>query len=73
MRTFKIHQDYYPDFQKAVDAAFKDTLNKKGKCEHIFPEEMEADENGYITLRMKQWLLDLEGMADFLGNLEEIT
>jgi hypothetical protein len=72
MRTFKIHQDLYADFQRSVDAAFRDTLIKKGKCQHIFPPEMEADEDGYITLRVKQWIFDLEGMAELLGDLEEV-
>jgi hypothetical protein len=72
MKTFKIHPDLYPAFQRSVDAAFKDTLIKEGKCQHIFPPEMEADEDGYITLRVKQWIFDLEGMAELLGDLEEV-
>jgi len=72
MRTYKIHQDYYPDFQQAVDATFEDLLIKTGKCENVFPPEMEADEDGYITLRVKQWLLDLEGMGKLLKDLEEV-
>jgi hypothetical protein len=73
MRTYKIHQDYYPDFQQAADAAFEDVLIKTGRCQNVFPPEAEADENGYITLRVKQWLLDLEGMTDLLSELEEVT
>lgn len=72
MKTYKIHQDYYPDFQQAVDAAFEDLLIKTGKCKNVFPPEMEADEDGYITLRVKQWLLDLEGMGELLKDLEEV-
>lgn len=72
MKSYKIHQDIYPEFQKAVDAAFEDELIKTGRCKHIFPPEMEADEDGYITLKVKQWLLDLEGMGELLSSLEEV-
>lgn len=66
MRTYKIHQDYYPDFQQAVNAAFE-FLIQRGKCENIFPPEMEADEDGYITLRVKDWLYNLDGMEKLLS------
>jgi hypothetical protein len=33
---------------------------------------MEADEDGKITLKVKQWLLDLEGMEELLKDLEEV-
>lgn len=72
MRTYKIHQDYYPDFQQAVDATFEDLLIKTGKCENVFPPEMEADENGYITLNVKDWLYNLPDMRQFLSLLDEI-
>jgi hypothetical protein len=72
MRTYKIHQDLYPEFQQAVDTAFEDQLIKTGRCKHIFPPEMEAGEDGYITLKVKQWLLDLEGMGELLSSLEEV-
>lgn len=71
MKTYKIHPDFYPDFQQAVDAAFEDTTIKTGRCEHIFSPEMEPTEDGYIYLRVKQWLLDLEGMEELLKDLEE--
>ena len=71
-KTFKIHSDLYPEFQKTVDAAFEDEFIKTGRCKHIFPPEMEADEDGYITLKVKQWLLDLEGMGELLNSLEEV-
>jgi hypothetical protein len=73
MRTYKIHKDFYSDFQQAVNATFEDEFIKTGRCENVFPPEMEADEDGYITLRVKQWLLDLEGMADLLSELEDVT
>ena len=73
MKTYKIHSDFYPDFQRAVDAAFEDTLIKTGKCKHVFYPGMEADETGHITLHVKQWLLDLEGMADLLSELKDVT
>jgi hypothetical protein len=71
MRTFKIHPDLYPDFQQAVDETFAELI-KGGRCQNVFPPEMEADEDGYITLRVKQWLLDLEGMEGLLKDLEEV-
>jgi len=71
MRTYKIDQNLYPEFQQAVDAAFEDQLIKTGRCKHVFPLEMEADEDSYITLHVPQWLLDLEGMGEFLKDLEE--
>ena len=73
MKTYKIHPDFYPDFQQAVDAAFEDTMIRTGRCEHIFPPEMEPAEDGYIYLRVKQWLLDLEGMEELLKDLEEVV
>ena len=71
-KTFKIHSDLYPNFQKAVDTAFEDELIKTGRCKHVFPLEMEADEDGYILLHVPQWLLDLEGMGEPLNSLEEV-
>lgn len=73
MKTYKIHSNFYPDFQQAVDAAFEDSLIKAGRCEHIFPPEMEPAEDGYIYLRVKQWLLELERMGEFLKDLEEVS
>jgi hypothetical protein len=71
MKTFKIHPDVYPALQRSVDTAFRDTLIKEGKCQHIFPPEMEADEDGYITLMVKDWIFDLEGMAELLGGINK--
>jgi hypothetical protein len=72
MRTYKIDQNLYPEFQQAVDAAFEDQLIKTGRCKHVFPPEMEADEDGDITLHVPQWLLDLERMGELLNSLEEV-
>ena len=66
MRTFTIPADEYPELQRAVDAAFEDTLIKNNHCEHILPPDMEADGNGNITLRVKEWIYQLEGMSAFL-------
>jgi len=33
---------------------------------------MEPAEDGYIYLRVKQWLLELEGMGELLKDLEEV-
>jgi len=72
MRTYKIHKDYYPDFQESVDMAFEDDFIKTGKCEHIFPPEMEVDGNGYITLEVSDFLYNLPNMSQFLDLLDEI-
>jgi hypothetical protein len=72
MKVFKIHQNYYLDFQQAVDAAFEDSFIKTGKCEHIFPPEMEADEDGYIVLQVNDYLYNLPDMRQFLALLDEI-
>lgn len=72
IKIYKIHPDYYPDFQKAVDAAFKDTLIKSGRCKHIFPPEIEIAEDGYIYLHVKDWVASLEGMDSFLTELIEV-
>jgi hypothetical protein len=72
MRTYKIHQDYYPDFQQAVDATFEDEFIKTGRCENVFPPEMEADEDGFITFKVKDWLYNLPDMPQFLNLLDEI-
>lgn len=73
MKTYKIHPSLYPDFQAAVNAAFEDTFIKTGKCENIFPPEMEADEDGYVYLRVKDWIANLPDMWQFLEELTEIT
>ena len=72
MKTYKIHPDFYPDFQQAVDAAFEDTMIKTWQCEHIFSPEMEPAEDGYIYLRVKDWIASLEGMDSFLNELIEV-
>lgn len=72
MKTYKIHPEFYPDFQQAVDVAFEDTLIKTGKCEHIFPPEMEPEEDGFIHLNVKDWIANLEGMPEFLNELAEV-
>ena len=71
MKTYKIHPDFYPDFQQAVDAAFEDTMIKTGRCEHIFPPEMEPAEDGYIHLNVKDWVANLPNMGQFLSELTE--
>jgi hypothetical protein len=72
MRTYKIHKDFYSDFQQAVDAAFEDEFIKTGRCKNVFPPEMEADEDGFITLKVKDWLYNLPDMPQFLSLLDEI-
>lgn len=72
MKTYKIHPNNYPAFQQAVDAAFADTLIKQGRCLHIFSPEMEPEGDGFIYLRVKDWIANLEGMPDFLNELAEV-
>lgn len=71
IKTYKIHPDYYPDFQQAVDAAFEDTLIKSGRCKHIFPPEIEIAEDGYIYLHVKDFIASLPNMWQFLAELTE--
>lgn len=72
MKTYKIHPDFYPDFQQAVNAAFEDTMIKTGKCEHIFSPEREPFEDGYIYLNVKDWIANLPDMWQFLAELTEV-
>lgn len=73
MKIYKIHPEQYTAIQRAVDDYYYESRIKKGRCKHIFPPEMEPEEDGYIYLRVKQWLLELDGMVDLLKDLEEIT
>lgn len=72
MKTYKIHPEQYTTLQKAVDDYYYESWIKTGQCEHVFSPEMEPAEDGYIYLRVKQWLLELEGMEELLKDLEEI-
>jgi hypothetical protein len=71
-KTFKILSQDYAAWQQAVDVAMYTELIATNRCEHVFPPDMEADEDGKITLKVKQWLLDLEGMGELLKDLEEV-
>ena len=71
MKTYKIHPEQYTSLQKAVDNYYYESRIKTGQCEYVFSPEMEPAEDGYIYLRVKQWLLDLEGMGELLKDLEE--
>lgn len=73
LKIYKIHPDYYPDFQQAVDAAFEDTFIKSGRCKHIFPPEIEISEDGYIYLYVKDWIANLPNMWQFLAELTEVN
>ena len=70
MKIYKIHPEQYITLQKTVDDYYYESRIKTGQCEHIFSPEMEPAEDGYIYLRVKQWLLELEGMGELLKDLE---
>ena len=72
MKTYKILVENYPTFQQSVDLAFT-SLIQTGTCKNIFPPEMEPAEDGYIYLRVKQWLLDLDGMEELLKDLDGVV
>jgi len=37
------------------------------------PQKWNPQKMGYIYLRVKQWLLELEGMGELLKDLEEVV
>ena len=72
-KTFKILSQDYAAWQQAVDVAMHTELIATNRCIHVFPPDMEPAEDGYIYLKVKQWLLELEGMEELLARFPQLV